>query len=420
MRGDGDVFRKPGSRFWHYVFWADGNRVRGSTGKEDEEQARRFLQRKMASVRDGDAVPGEERLVLEDIEQLLVESYKARRNRSLSTMRCSFRHVVDYFGPRAKVVKLGARIEEYLLHRRAEGAADASIRIELALLDRGCKLAVEKQRLSPRRRPYIQKPAEDETRVRQGFFRRADVERLCSACDCPAEIRTRRSPEEGDAQKPWCWHLPPEVADVVTFLFFCPWRVGAARGLEWRDYSAADQALTLRRELNKTKREMRIPVDPESTPELMAIIERQRARRRPDCPFIFHGRTCGTPRFDKQGKRRPCLGDFQKVWDVACKGIGMAGRIPHDLRRSGVKHYIDAGVDPHTVMLWSGHRTESMLRRYHIIDLDDLRRAGQQASSFRGAKPNVIRADFSGRERTATEPPQNHVKSRVASGPQLS
>ena len=49
-----------------------------------------------------------------------------------------------------------------------------------------------------------------------------------------------------------------------------------------------------------------------------------------------------------------CLGDFQKVWDRACEAIGMAGRTPHDLRRSGVKHYIDAGVDPHTVMKWSG------------------------------------------------------------------
>jgi hypothetical protein len=27
---------------------------------------------------------------------------------------------------------------------------------------------------------------------------------------------------------------------------------------------------------------------------------------------------------------------------------------------------------------WSGHRPESMLRRYHIVDLDDLRRAGER------------------------------------------
>jgi hypothetical protein len=82
----------------------------------------------------------------------------------------------------------------------------------------------------------------------------------------------------------------------------------------------------------------------------------------------------------------------------------MAGRIPHDLRRSGVKHYIDAGVDAHTVMAWSGHRTPSMLRRYHIIDLDDLRRAGKRASAYRGPKDNVIRPAFG---RTGTEQAQS-------------
>jgi len=133
--------------------------------------------------------------------------------------------------------------------------------------------------------------------------------------------------------------------------------------------------------------------------------------------FIFHGRSCGAPRFDRDGNRRPCLGDFQKVWDRACAAIGMAGRIPHDLRRSGVKHYIDAGVDPHTVMLWSGHRTEAMLRRYHIVDLDDLRRAGKKASDYRGRKENVIKGDFG---QTAPEPPKDVGKPRPAPVPSLS
>ena len=77
-----------------------------------------------------------------------------------------------------------------------------------------------------------------------------------------------------------------------------------------------------------------------------------------------------------------------------------AARTSHDLRRSGVKHYIDAGVDPHTVMQWSGHRTESMLRRYHIIDLDDLRRAGKRASEYHGPKDNSA-------ARVSGEPAQN-------------
>jgi len=39
-------------------------------------------------------------------------------------------------------------------------------------------------------------------------------------------------------------------------------------------------------------------------------------------------------------------------------------------------------VDPHTVMAFSGHRTPSMLRRYHIIALDDLRRAAERGSAY--------------------------------------
>ena len=38
-----------------------------------------------------------------------------------------------------------------------------------------------------------------------------------------------------------------------------------------------------------------LPADSENTPELMAIIERQKARRRPDCPFISTGGRAGQP-----------------------------------------------------------------------------------------------------------------------------
>jgi integrase len=380
-------------------FWLDGEPVRGSTGEVDSERAKRVLRRKMEEAKRGDAVSGEDRLLLGHLSTILEDNYKLKRNRSLDTMRYSFRHLLRYFGEKAKAAKLGGRLDDYVAARRDEGAAEGSIRIELALLDRAFKLAVIKKRLSARARPYIEKPPEDLNSVRRGFFRREAVERLCR-------------------------HLPARIADVVLFLFFCPWRVGAVRRLEWRDYSATDQALTLRPELNKTKREVKIPVDPEHTPELMAVIERQQARRRPDCPFIFHGKLCGTVRFDENGHRRPCLGDFQKLWDRACIAIGYsrstpnnstavrAARTPHDLRRSGVKHYIDAGVDPHTVMQWSGHRTESMLRRYHIIDLDDLRRAGKQASDYRGPKDNVSQPVFG---RTRTEPAQSLEKSGPAS-----
>ena len=53
-----------------------------------------------------------------------------------------------------------------------------------------------------------------------------------------------------------------------------------------------------------------------------------------------------------------------------------------------------------------------MLRRYHIIDLDDLRRAGRRASEYHGPKDNISRPGF---RRTRTEPAQSLEKSRPAS-----
>jgi len=110
--------------------------------------------------------------------------------------------------------------------------------------------------------------------------------------------------------------------------------------------------------------------------------------------------------------------DLQSTADVSIVGAGASGaavawslaelilvefsRQPDGaLVRSGVKHLIDSGVDPHTVMAFSGHRTPSMLRRYHIIDLDDLRRAAERSTQHRGAAAIVTPL----RERTATQQP---------------
>jgi len=52
-----------------------------------------------------------------------------------------------------------------------------------------------------------------------------------------------------------------------------------------------------------------------------------------------------------------------------------------------------------------------MLRRYHIIDLEDLRRAGKRASDYRGPKEHVVKDDFG---RTVPKPSQSDGNPRVA------
>jgi hypothetical protein len=51
----------------------------------------------------------------------------------------------------------------------------------------------------------------------------------------------------------------------------------------------------------------RFPWTPISTPELMAVIEGQKVRRRPDCPFILHGRSWGKARLDENGSLKPTV-----------------------------------------------------------------------------------------------------------------
>jgi hypothetical protein len=123
----------------------------------------------------------------------------------------------------------------------------------------------------------------------------------------------------------------------VLFLFFSTWRVGEARTLQWRDYDRTEEAIRLRGEHSKNKHGRVLPVEG----ELATIIGRRWQVRRLDCPYVFH----------RDGTR---IGDFRKAWDRACAAIGFEGRIVHDLRRSGVRHLIRAGVPPHTVMAMSG------------------------------------------------------------------
>jgi integrase len=149
-------------------------------------------------------------------------------------------------------------------------------------------------------------------------------------------------------------------------------RVGEARTLLWRDYDRPDAVIRLRPEHSKNRHGRLLPVEG----ELATIIERRCQARLLDCPFIFH----------RDGKR---IGDFRKVWDRACRALGFDGRIVHDLRRSGVRHLIRAGVPPHTVMAMSGHRTASMLKRYDIISLDDLRHAARSGSEYAGQPSQV-------------------------------
>ena len=63
------------------------------------------------------------------------------------------------------------------------------------------------------------------------------------------------------------------------------------------------------------------------------------------------------------------------AWKQACKEAGVSGLLVHDLRRCAARNLSRAGVPREVAMKITGHRTESMYRRYRIVDERDIKEA---------------------------------------------
>lgn len=90
-----------------------------------------------------------------------------------------------------------------------------------------------------------------------------------------------------------------------------------------------------------------------------------------------------------QGERRQsCI----KQWRAACTATGLPGRIVHDLRRSAVRNMERDGVPRSVATRITGHRTESIDRRYAIVSDADLRAASARRTQFEHnlAPANVV------------------------------
>jgi len=78
---------------------------------------------------------------------------------------------------------------------------------------------------------------------------------------------------------------------------------------------------------------------------------------------------------------------FHMTWRGACERAGVPGRLVHDLRRTAVRNFERAGVPRSVAMKLSGHKTESIYRRYAIVSEADLAEGVRKVAALQAAGP---------------------------------
>jgi integrase len=175
-------------------------------------------------------------------------------------------------------------------------------------------------------------------------------------------------------------HLPASLQPVIEFAYITGWRITSeVFPLEWRtiDFAANEVRLDPGTTKNREGRVIHMTTELRALLETQ-LVEHERLKQAGHIfPFVFF-REIATGRGGKKYPKRICA--FTKAWKTACRTAGCPGRIPHDLRRTAVRNLERRGVPRTVAMRVTGHKTESVYKRYDIVSEGDLADAARLMS----------------------------------------
>ena len=380
MRGDGRIYKHPSSRFWWCAYYLHGKQYRESTEETDEQRALKFLRDKLKEVH-ADQIgaktfvgPQQRRVTVDELLDNLECDYKLR-DKWNTKVNSSMKPLRDYFGNWKAVDVTSDAVSTYIEEMREKGYSAATCNRRTQLLGQAYKLAVRSKRLSAI--PFIPRLSEVGNE-RQGFFETEQLEAVLK-------------------------HLPEYLRDFANCGFLIGWRKGALQSLRWSD--VADDVIYLRAMKSKNRKPESVPLEG----EVRDIVERRRAAavwqskdgQAHFSEYVFHDH--GQP-----------VGDFRKAWATACCAAGVgklvcptcrvdvdaehkcskcgtawkreelkyAGALFHDFRRTAARNLVRAGVPVPVAMKITGHRTDSMFRRYAIVNEEQKREALAKTQAY--------------------------------------
>ena len=327
-------YRRPDSRFWWIAPWIDGVQVRQSSGETDYDRALRKL--RILEGRIAANAPITAATVRDSFEALLELvklDYAINDRASIEDMRRRCRlHISPRLGHLTAGKVSNRTLQEYILERKDEKAANASINRELAIIKRAFELGLRDGSVSSK--PYIEDLPENN--VRTGFF-------------------------TGDGFQSVLNHATPLLKEVATVAYYTGWRLESVILLEWRNVSLERGLMGLTAQQTKNKKATAFPLEP--FPELRAVLEQRKAVTKElekagiIIPWVFH----------RDGKK---VKSIRKAWEGARARASLPGRKFHDFRRGAVMNLEDLGFTETEIMDMVGLKTRSMFIRYNITTED--------------------------------------------------
>lgn len=240
-------------------------------------------------------------------------------------------------------------MDKYREKRKGEGRSDATANRELSILRTSFHNA--RKRTPPKVLivPYF--PIVAETNIRKGFL----------------------TDEQYDSLRD---ELPAELKGLFVTGYITGLRRGEITAIQWPQVDFEAGLITLAKGETKNDEPRSVPILDGDMHDLLVAAKRERDEKWPNSPWLF----------SRQGER---IIDFRWAWDEACKRAGVPDLNFHDLRRTAVRNMRRAGIPQVIRMKISGHKTDSMERRYNIVDSEDLQMAKELLQNRRRTPENT-------------------------------